>query len=533
MSQSMKKALEILAFIAVLALAYWLRATDPYYISDLPIVPDSAQYAVGGYNLAHGKGLWIYINDSKLPLNYPCGFPMILALFYLTTGAALHSAIYVVLAFGLTSILLAYLFARGVFGPFVALVSALLLTVAPLYVGYSQVLISDMVSNTFIVAGLWLAWSAAARERRSTPVWILAGTCCGFSATVHMLSGITVVPLCVACVCGARGRLRDGIRLLACALGGFIVGFSPVLIYNLMALGSVRTTGYDYWARWGEGQRNFSISYALSNTAVSERGDGRSNVTYYLWHFLGLSWPTFFAPYFPGVLLLACIGASAFMGKWGRLKLVGFCFASMSVSLVIATLLVLFFYSFQMSKFFLPVVPFICVLAALGVVTLLNVFKDSSIKGRLLRIPVALLILVAVWGCARPFMGGESAHHAPTWWYEGLETLNRIAPQDAVLISGIDGVYVTHYFIEGTRRTYVPISREVEYIRQRNLPIPVAVEDPGYVGNLLANGKKVYMDGFTFNWWARYRAELGKKFRFVPVATYYDGQLHVYELLPR
>ncbi|MEJ2745227.1 MAG: glycosyltransferase family 39 protein [bacterium] len=529
----MKKALGVLLLAAILALAYWLRVTEPYYISDLPIVPDSAQYAVAGYNLAHGKGLWIYINDLKLPLNYPCGFPMILALFYMITDASLHSAIYVVLAFGLLSILLVYLFARTVFGTFTALVSALLLTVAPLYVGYSQVLISDMVSNAFIVLGLWLAWSAATRERGRTALWILAGISCGFSATVHMLSGITVVPLLAACLCGARGRPREGIRGLAYALGGFIVGFSPVLIYNLMAFGSVCTTGYEYWARWGEGQSNFSLSYALSNTAVSERGDGRSNITYYLWHFLGLSWPTFFAPYFPGILLLACVGAFACMGKRGRMERGRFCFASMSVSLVLVTLLLLFFYSFQMSKFFLPVVPVICVLAARGVVILLGVFKDSDVKSRLLRVPVAILIAVTAWGCARPFMDAGIRRHAPTWWYEGMKTLNRIAPRDAVLISGIDGVYVTHYFIEGTDRSYVPISREVEYIRQRNLPLPIAGENPGYIGSLLASGKRVYMDGFTFNWWARYRAELGRRFRFVPVATYYDGQLHIYELLPR
>jgi 4-amino-4-deoxy-L-arabinose transferase-like glycosyltransferase len=529
----MKRAFEILSLIAVLVLAYWLRVTDPYYLSDLPIVPDCAQYTVAGYNLAHGKGLWIYINDLRLPLNYPCGFPMILALFYLMTGAALHSAIYVVLAFGLLSILLVYFFARSVFGALTALISTLLLAVAPLYVGYSQVLISDMVSNTFIVIGLWLSWTAAVREGRSAPLWILAGISCGFSATVHMLSGITVVPLCAACICGARGRLREGIRGLAYALVGFIAGFSPVLVYNLMAFGTVFTTGYDYWARWGEGQSNFSLSYALSNTAVSERGDGRSNVTYYLWHFLGLSWPTFFAPYFPSVLLLACMGAFTCMRKGRRLKRGRFCFASISASLVLATLLVLFFYSFQMSKFFLPVVPFMCVLAACGIVTLLKVFGDGSVKGRLLRIPVAILLAVTAWGAAKPFMGKEFKSHAPTWWYEGLKTLDRIAPQDAVLISGIDGVYVTHYFIEGTRRRYMPISREVEYVRQRDLPLKVAVEEPGYIGNLLASGKRVYMDGFTFSWWGRYRAELGQKFRFAPVATYYNGQLRIYELLPK
>lgn len=591
----MKKIPEVLALAAVLVLACALRYTEPYYLADLGIVPDCGQYAIAGYNMAHGKGLWIYINDLKLPLNYPCGFPMILALFYLLTGAALHQAIYVVLAFSLVSILLVYCFARRVCGPATAILSALLLSVAPLYVGYSQVLISDMVSNTFIIAGMWLSWSAAVKQERGALLWILAGLCCGFSATVHMLSGITVIPLCAACVCGARGRLRDGILPLVYALSGFAMGFSPVLIYNAAACGSVFTTGYDYWARWGKGQHNFSLMYAIRNTAVSERGDQRGNVIYYLWHFFGLSWPTMFAPYFFGALMLALFGAAycsagvrrsnrffrravlsslaacalavgllissgtataelpwiyavclcaagvtAVLLPWDGLPVRGeeasrgiSTFSRMSVLLIVATVLVLFFYSFQMAKFFLPVVPFICVLAAYGIVVLVRECSGVGIRRLLLRVPVAILLAVTAWGCAKPFAGGDLRHHAPTWWYEGFRVLNPIAPDDAFLISGIDGVYVTHYFIRGTHRTYMPISREVEYIRQRDLPLKVAMEHPGYIRGLLKEGKKVYMDGFTFNWWARYRAEMEKGFRFIPVATYYGGQLHIYELSPR
>lgn len=532
MSQSMKRVLEVLSLVAILALAYWLRATEPYYLADLPIVPDSAQYAIAGYNLAHGKGLWIYINDLKLPLMYPCGFPLILASFYALTGGALHAAIYVVLIFSLVSIVLTYFFARSVFGCAAALGAALLLSVAPSYVGYSQVLISDMVSNSFVIAGLWLAWTAATRDGKVPVLWCAAGALCGFSATVHIMRIITLLPLCVACFIGRRRNVRYLVIALLCAGAGFTVGFLPVLSYNGIAFGDIFKTGYYYWERWEGGKDYLSFHYAIRNTAVSERGDQRGNIGYYLWHFLGLSWPTLFAPYFPTVLLLAVFGAAACL-RHRRARKGELAYAGISISIILGTLILLFFYAYQMSKFFLPVVPFMCMLAAYGAMTLLNVFRDSSIKGRRLRVPAALLLAVTAWGSAKPFIGGDFKHHAPTWWYEGLQTLNRIAPQDAVLISGIDGVYVTHYFIEGTRRSYVPISREVEYIRQRNLPLAVAVEDPGHIGDLLASGRKVYMDGFTFNWWVRYRTELGKSFHFVPVAAYYGGQLHIYELLPR
>ncbi|MCX6340020.1 MAG: glycosyltransferase family 39 protein [Candidatus Aureabacteria bacterium] len=528
----MKKPLEVLSLAAVLVLAFALRYTEPYYLADLAIVPDSAQYAVAGYNLAHGRGLWIYINDLRLPLMYPCGFPLILALYYLLTGAALHTAIYLVLAFSLASIVLAYLFARSVFGCPTALLAALFLSVAPSYVGYSQVLISDMVSNTFMIAGLWLAWMAAVGERKTSRLWFAAGALCGFSTAVHIMRIITLLPLCATCLIGSRRNIRCQAISLAYLVAGFVVGISPVLMYNGMAFGDIFKTGYYYWERWEGGKDYFSLHYAIRNTAVSERGDQRGNIVYYLWHFFGLSWPTLFAPYFPAVLLLAIFGvAGCVRQNRGGVR---FSFAVMILSLIFGTLFMLLFYAFQMAKFFLPVVPFVCMLAANGTVMLLGVFRGGSVSRRLLlRVPVAILLAVTAWGCAKPFMGGDLTHHAPTWWYEGFKVLNQIAPDDAFLISGIDGVYVTHYFIGGTHRTYMPISREVEYIRQRDLPLKVAMENPGYIRSLLASGKRVYMDGFTFNWWARYRAALEKDFNFVPVTSYYNGSLRLYELRPK
>jgi len=527
----MKKAIEWFALAAVIALACALRYTDPYSVADLAIVPDSAQYAISGYNLAHGKGLWLYINSVRLPLMYPCGFPLILAFWYILTGSALYQAIYVILAFSLLSIILTWLFARSAFGALTAFFSALLLCVDPLYVGYSQVVISDMVSNAFIVSGLWMGWRASVRDCRSRWLWFFAGLSCGFAASVHLLSGVTLIPLWMACLLGARRGRRDLLFSLVLVSLGFLSGLAPTLVYNQIAFGNILTTGYSYWPRWGEGQSNFSLHYALRNTAVSERGDQRGNIVYYLWHFFGLSWPSLFAPYFPSILLLAIIGGTACFRRSEARGRLSFC--AMTILLVLVTLAVLFCYSFQMAKFFLPLVPFVCILAGYGITVLFAACAGTSVRNRLLRIPAAALLVVTAWGCGKPFVGGENSARAPTWWYEGLTLLDRIAPQDAFLISGIDGVYVTHYFIRDTRRTYLPISREVEYVKQRGLPLKVATEDTAYLNDLLRRGKKVYMDGFTYAWWTQQRVLMERRFSFVPVASYYGGSLRLYELRAR
>lgn len=575
----MKRALEWLSVAAVISLAAVLRFTDASSLRDLAIVPDNAQYAVGGWNLARGRGLWIYINDLKLPLQYPCGFPLILAVFYLATNAALHQAVHLVHLFALATILLVYLFARSVFGRRIALLASFLLAVAPSSVGYSQVLISDMVSNAFIVAGLWLAWQAAARNDTRPGPWAAAGALCGFSAAVHLLSGLTVVPLAAASLCGACvGRRRFPAPLLW-ALAGFAAGFSPVLVCNAVAFGNPFRSGYDYWARWGEGQRNFSLAYAWRNTAVSERGDGRGNLGFFVWHFLGRSWPTLFAPYFLTVLPFAAAGAAAGivptrrwaalpigvlaaaatacailfpLASWVNAPLLAAAaaalffpaaraagrgarlFALIASTLAGSVVLVLLFYSFQMSKFLLPIVPLVCILAARGVLLLAEACRGPGAFPVLLRLPVAALFALTAWGCALPFAGGHFSRPEFPWgWHEGIELLDRIAPPDAILISGIDGVFVTHYFVKGTQRVYVPMSRDIEYVRHRKLPLSTAMDDPAYLAAAAAKGRRIFMDGFTYHQWAGVRVAMEKQFIFVPAASYRGGALRLFELRPR
>ncbi|MDD5557049.1 MAG: glycosyltransferase family 39 protein [bacterium] len=525
----MKRAAEYAILAAILSLAAWLRAVPPSAVADLAIVPDSGQYAVAAHNLAHGRGLWIHINDLRLPLMYPPGFPLILAAFYRLTGAPLHDAVRVVGAFGVAAVLLTYLFARGVFGAATAALAALLLAVAPSSVGYSRVLISDMASNTFLVAGLWLAWRGTSGDGARPLLWLSAGLCCGLSASIHLLSGMSVVPLAVAAGLAARGNPRGTLARLVPAAAGLAAGLTPVLAYNHAAFGSMFENGYEYWALRGRGKPNFSLRYAFANTAVPEGGTVAGNIGYYLRHLFGLSWPTLFAPYFPSVLVLAALGAAACLGddRDGA-----FAFAAMAVSFILSVVCALFTYSFQMAKFLLPVVPFACILAARGAAALAGRCRGAGVRPLLWRIPAAAILAVTAWGCVEPLRRARAEGEASIGWHEGLRLLDRLAPVDACLVSGIDGVIVTHYFVGETGRLYIPVSAEAEYVRHRPLPVRTAAEDPAFLEELMAAGRKVYMDGFTYRWWGAPRRALEREFVFRPAASYHGGAMTIYELLP-
>ena len=83
------------------------------------------------------------------------------------------------------------------------------------------------------------------------------------------------------------------------------------------------------------------------------------------------------------------------------------------------------------------------------------------------------------------------------------------------------------------RSGYVPVSRDIEYVRHRKLPLTTAVEDTAYLAASAAKGRRIFMDGFTYHNWGGCRTALERRFIFVPAASYRVGALHLFELHPR
>jgi hypothetical protein len=83
------------------------------------------------------------------------------------------------------------------------------------------------------------------------------------------------------------------------------------------------------------------------------------------------------------------------------------------------------------------------------------------------------------------------------------ETLARETPQDAVIVSGLDPVFLEPYVLRGTARTIVPASRSIECasklvapsrIRAIDPSPTVATESPGKLADWLREGRPVFVD---------------------------------------
>ena len=76
-----------------------------------------------------------------------------------------------ILVCGLATILLCFVLAKRLFGPRVALLAALLLTIDPIHIRYSQIIRTDMHSTVFVLLELLAAVAVIERGRRRDYLW--------------------------------------------------------------------------------------------------------------------------------------------------------------------------------------------------------------------------------------------------------------------------------------------------------------------------------------------------------------------------
>jgi len=543
-----KRKLELFLLIVILAVSVFLRYVDPIFLSALPVTPDSVEYTTLSYNLLKGRGCHIVINDRAYPPRYPYGYPLLLVPFTAVFGPVLHRAVYASLFFGVAVVVLSYLLARSVFGPPEGLLAAFFVTVSPVCIIFSQVIVAVSATTALALLILLLSWRLLVKtepDRLLLP-WLGIGLLIGFNASVQLLSGLLFIPVALGIVL---------MRKRAClhALGGLVLGFAvaaaPIFLYFKLAYGSFFTTGYKYWVPEFYGRLSDSLSggYLLENTRCSEDGMGTGNLIYYWRYLIGrggipagnlclpgfLPYLPWLRPYLPGFLPFAAVGIICLVIGI-RKRITGYAsylvlFASTFASLGIFLLL----YCFQMAKFLVLIAPLVIITGVYGITSSLRFLAAKGWRKKVAGTVMLLLIVPLALDVGHFIVTGRFLTKHPPFAREPFESVmavNRVAENDAAIISSMDGVYVTHYAVSGTERTYIPMTRQAEYISKRDLPLIVAEEDPDAIERLLASGRPVYVDGFTARGWPRQMMLLSRRFDIKSAATYCNGKLHVYRL---
>ena len=548
--------LSLFLLVLILAASALLRYIDPVYLSALPVTPDSVEYTSLSYNLLRGEGYHIVINDRSYPPRYPYGYPILLLPFMAAVGPLFHKAVYASLFFGVAVGFLAYLLARSVFGPAEGLLAAFLVAVSPLCITFSQVIVAVSAASALVLLILLLSWRLLAREEadRFFLPWLGIGLLLGFTASVQLLCGLLFVPVALGIVVTRRKAcLRE--------LGGLVLGFAlataPLFLYFKIAYGSFFTTGYRHWVPefYGRLSDSLSTGYLFENTRCSEDGAGTGNILYYWRYLVGrgripsgncflpgfLLYLPGLRPYLPGFLPFAAVGLVQLAVGAARRRTGQASFLVLFAATFFVFSLFLLLYCFQMAKFLVLFAPLFIIVGAYGITSSLRFLAARTRWKRALGIVMLLLLVPPAVDIVHFLWTGRFVTSHPPYAlqpFESVMAVDRIAEDNAAVISSMDGVYVTHYAVSGTGRTYLPMTRGAEYISKRDLPLVVAEEDPGALACLIASGRPVYIDGFTASRWPRQMQMLSRLFDVQVAHTYAvkapppfgDETLHMYKL---
>jgi 4-amino-4-deoxy-L-arabinose transferase-like glycosyltransferase len=269
---------------------------------------------------------------------------------------------------GVLAVWLLYLFANRLFERRVALLAAALMAVAFLPVFYSKLALNDVPTLVPVELALYAAAGILRTGRRR--YYALGGLALGVAAATKYTGGIVILPLAAAMLLELRERATRETALRSAALAGglAVVAFVACDPYSLLAFGSFKA--------------GIALQGAESAAASGKLGlTHGSGVLYYLWTATwGVGWIPAIAALFGLVAL------------WFSERRLLFLFAP-------ALVVYLIFMGLQgryFGRWLMPVVPFICVLAAYAGIR----GADVAARGRSrLRLGLALLAGVAI--CAQ------------------------------------------------------------------------------------------------------------------------------------
>ncbi len=283
----------VVAAILILLATVMIRTGGSRRGVNLMPWPDGLEYAAAAINLDHGRGPVLHFGGYSYPSRYTAGYPLILAA--LAPGLNGPERLYVVnVAIGMLEVGLLFALALTLFGPAAAIVAALLLALSPVFLTYSDLVLSDVPAMLMVtIPALLLTQVDQAEARGSTRrmviLWALVGLTSGFAVIIRPTNVVILLgfALCLVMVPPARIATVDNLKS-AC---GFGVGFAiPILFQlreNAVYLGGPFRSGYSWWVSevYGSMGGTFSPAYLFGPTLPR---DPIGNVPIYLTSLLGV-----------------------------------------------------------------------------------------------------------------------------------------------------------------------------------------------------------------------------------------------------
>lgn len=245
---------------------------------------DPAWFQVGSYakfdrqarDILDGRQRLFWIDDPTRTdlIQYPPGFPALLAMIYKLTGA--RSAYSAQNVLWLADLVLSFLLIAGItytaFAWRAAIASSFFLALSPLFALYAAYPSADMPTTWFVLGGAWLL--ILAFQRKNVWLALAAGLMLGVACWLR----VNPLYLCVGWAIGLLVLVRDAwavkLKMSAAVLAGTLVLLAPIVIRNYLVFPDFTPTGgtigLNLWEGIGETEFGRANGFDYSDEKVLE-----------------------------------------------------------------------------------------------------------------------------------------------------------------------------------------------------------------------------------------------------------------------
>lgn len=447
----------LVCFLALILLTAAAVLSIPSFDASNLGISDSVEYAIGAERIVNLGQYNLAVDGRQLPSRYPPWF----SIFFLVPALLIAPneigvAIWPVTILALLAVTVSFCIARRISSVWGGMLGAFALLLDPGFRHFAKFPMTDVPAAALLL--IVIAYILALYEKPERHPWHWGGLGClaGMLGAIRPLLFVVLLPMVWLCFF-APGPLKRASRLALVSIPSIVLLMMHAS-YNLVTFGSALRSGYHFWLPWPYDFPSyvFSLNYISQNLEV---------LLFYT------AVPIFLIVYLAALPLTKQGSADLQLSSSHFRRLVGL-IALVAVPIVAFHLL----YFYSTSRFYLP----LSVLLYSAIGCTIGGFLGPLDKQRAVTLTVLICITAAVVGwrasVARPLPLRRLA----------VESMRLRTPVNAVIVTGLDPVYVEPWVLRGTKRRVLPYSRRIEFASK-----VVAWSTPAYDEGLPTNPHEV------------------------------------------
>jgi hypothetical protein len=428
--------LGILIVTLVVLLAAWRLWRSPWSVSNLEVGPDSIEYVVAADRFVTHHGYNLVIDGVTRPPRYPPWFSVgLLAPVLFFARGELGAAILPVFVLAIASVVAAFAVGKRLAGYWAAVGAAVALLLNPVFAGLARVVMTEVPSLALMLAGCLLYLRSEKTDARPRDA-LLAG--------LLGAGGFALRSECIAILFPFGWRIFTRQRR---PLGAMALLVLPSLLvaaatawYNEATFSSWLRSGYHYWC---------PVPYEIPGMTFGFR-------------YLSQNLERLMTASRAGALALGAAGACVLLVQ--RREPARPALTYIALAAVPGSMLHLVYF-YPEARFHIFLLALASVVGGAG----LGALAGWAVRGTLWPLP----LLLAIAAFVPPREGSP-----PPLLRITAETIARETPSDAVVVTGVDPVFLEPYLVRDASRTIVPASRSIEYASKLVAPLPIGPIDP-------------------------------------------------------